>query len=188
MEKAKLKLKWFWRDGFHPKGDPEKIGRELNRLAEKHGLKYDALTTRTIVEGARSARDYPNLHAAFEWDDEVAAEKYRLRQASDLCRSLGYQIIDSGEHVVCIGRVSTVNEEGERQFVPTPIAARNEDLRKQILEDCVRGIESWRARYEQLRQADKRPDVRAAFKSIDRGIARLKQITDQEGNEVAATA
>jgi hypothetical protein len=47
---------------------------------------YGALTPRNVVDAARCS-SHP-LHSRFEWDDGVAADKYRLVQARELIRSV----------------------------------------------------------------------------------------------------
>ena len=55
---------------------------ELERVRLVHGV----VTPATVLETA-TPEDDP-LHNRFEWDDEVAGEKHRLRQAHDLIRSV----------------------------------------------------------------------------------------------------
>lgn len=62
--------------------DPEVASKELMRLATKH----KALTPRIVLEAARDPAN--PLHAAFDWDDQEAAEKWRLHQARALIRSV----------------------------------------------------------------------------------------------------
>ena len=72
----------------------------LQRVYDEHGQ----LTPRLVVDLARD----PNheLHNRFEWDDSVAAEKYRLDQARDLIR-----------------KVRVVYKEGDEQNPPQTIRA-----------------------------------------------------------------
>ena len=53
---------------------------QLEAVREEHG----ALTPALLVDVARDP-DHP-LHPRFEWDDSVAAEKWRLEQAGQLLR------------------------------------------------------------------------------------------------------
>ena len=38
------------------------------------------------------------LHKCFEWDDTIAAEKYRIRQAMDVSRSIQITYVDNRSH------------------------------------------------------------------------------------------
>ena len=55
----------------------------LQALADRH----DGRITPDIVLAAARSPDSP-LHARFEWDDSVAAERHRLAQARSLIRSV----------------------------------------------------------------------------------------------------
>lgn len=57
-------------------------GQELHRIAKERGH----ITSQVVVDEARP-EDAP-LHPAFEWDDEKAAERFRLVQASTLVRAV----------------------------------------------------------------------------------------------------
>ena len=58
------------------------VGQELNRIYERDGR----IEPRTIVDEARP--DMSALHNAFEWDDGVAAERFREVQARQIVRSI----------------------------------------------------------------------------------------------------
>jgi hypothetical protein len=59
------------------------IGRELDRIGGAHGGNYTA----TDVVSLAQLVDNP-LHTLFEWDDAVAAAKYRHDQAMVIIRSV----------------------------------------------------------------------------------------------------
>lgn len=63
------------------RADPEKIGLALEQVASEHAGR---LHPGDVVEAARSPRSA--LHPHFEWNDEAAAEAYRLDQARALIR------------------------------------------------------------------------------------------------------
>ena len=65
----------------------QEMAAELNRMAKQNGGK---ITPRMVVDAAR-AEDSP-LHSYFEWDDEIAAEKYREMQARTLLRSVDLKV------------------------------------------------------------------------------------------------
>jgi len=63
------------------------MANELNRMAKRNGGK---ITPKMIVEAARDESSL--LHDYFEWDDTVAAEKYREMQARTLLRSVDLKV------------------------------------------------------------------------------------------------
>ncbi len=60
--------------------DPQAFGDALETITRKHG----ELKPKNVVEAARNKRHV--LHKHFEWDDGLAAEKYRLDQARTIIR------------------------------------------------------------------------------------------------------
>ena len=69
--------------------DPQTIGEALADIAAKKG---GHLTPHATVDAARDPRHA--LHPHFEWNDEVAAEAYRLDQARSIIRMI--RIEDTG--------------------------------------------------------------------------------------------
>jgi hypothetical protein len=67
------------------------VTHELNRLAKQH---KGHLTPEAVIEAAKDP-DSP-LHGEFTWDDEQAAYRYRLVQASALIRGATL-IVKTGE-------------------------------------------------------------------------------------------
>lgn len=65
-------------DGFY-KADPNLVHNEIESIGE-------TFTCKQIVEKAKDRNT--ELHKCFEWDNEVAAEKYRLHQAGQIVRQL----------------------------------------------------------------------------------------------------
>ena len=65
---------------YNPGADAGTVGAELERIEAANG----ELTKQNVLDAARP-QNAP-LHPCFEWDDNVAAEKYRLSQAGKLIR------------------------------------------------------------------------------------------------------
>jgi hypothetical protein len=66
----------------------EKVAEELKKIEKTSGL----LNAQEVVDSARPASS--SLHGFFEWDDEVAANKFRLNQARVLVRNIKLKVID----------------------------------------------------------------------------------------------
>lgn len=66
---------------YHIKADAQTAGAVCEELEKKGGLTAEAL-----VDVSRS-EDAP-LHSEFEWDNDAAAEKYRVSQARYIIRAL----------------------------------------------------------------------------------------------------
>lgn len=70
-----------WKTIAGIKADANEAGRQFEQLEKTVGV-----TPQTVLDANR-AEDTP-LHNEFEWDDDVAAENYRLHQAGQLIRML----------------------------------------------------------------------------------------------------
>src|SRR5262245_40933442 len=66
----------------------ELIKKELEKIRRRGGGR---LTPRMVVEAAK-AKAHP-LHDEFEWDDSVAAQKYREDQARELIRYVTIEVV-----------------------------------------------------------------------------------------------
>ena len=116
------------------------VERELKRLHAQHGT----VNPQMLVDEARSLTS--PLHRYFEWDDEVAAHKFRLAQA--------YQMIQASKFVVVL------NKQREGQLLPEVVHACPE-VRMLLpvfrgggfgLRDAVLGRKDSRARFIEERR------------------------------------
>lgn len=80
MQEAARTYRFARSQGFGVSADV--AGNELHRIATEHGH----LSSELVVEEARP--ESAALHPAFEWDDSVAGERYRVHQASTLVRAV----------------------------------------------------------------------------------------------------
>jgi hypothetical protein len=105
----KWKVNGIW------KQDANVVGRELEVLA-----KNDNLNPESVLDLARDENS--PLHNLFEWDDRVAAEKYRLGQA----RRIIQQIVIVNDHPNAETReirafVTESKNDGHYQLITTAI-------------------------------------------------------------------
>lgn len=84
MRKLKSEArKYTYRKSAGGYGVPAQVvGEELHRLSAEHGH----INSQLVVDEARP-EDAP-LHPAFEWDNAIAGERYRVHQASTLIRAV----------------------------------------------------------------------------------------------------
>ena len=87
---------------------------ELLRIREERGK-----LTPAIVLAEATDPEHP-LHDKFEWDDSVAAEKYRLAQAAQLLRVTFRQTAESGEvaNLRHFWVIKGTEKDSESQYVP----------------------------------------------------------------------
>lgn len=110
------------------------------------------LTPRVIVDVARDP-DHP-LHNRFEWDNSVAAEKYRLHQAGELVRSVEIKYQGSGGDLRKVRGFSSITRENtpEMTYEPTEEVLENPITAKILLNQLRRDWMSFKQRYEHMRE------------------------------------
>ena len=130
------------------KGDANEAGRICSELAEQ-----GKLTAEELVNVSRDEES--PLHCMFEWDDSVAAEKYRETQAYKIIRSVEVVIESSPIPQRAFGTVEHKAYQRIERIMET------ENLRKILLGNAKRELEAFKRKYSRLEEL---ADV---FKAID---------------------
>ena len=144
-----------WKEGSHAKVDPQIAGEELERIRVRHNGR---LESELVVE---AAQDEANpLHTAFEWDNAVAADAYRLDQARYLIRSIEVVVQETAEAKPVRAFVSVVRDE-DRSYTSVAHALSDPELRRQVLMGALSELEAWRKRHAEL------VELAEVFASID---------------------
>lgn len=130
----------------------EKIRAALAAIAESNG---GYLNPSHVVE---AARDHDHvLHSEFDWNDEDAADKYRLAQAGALIRRVKFTVIrnESESKEVRIvttrafqSRGSARGNNGGYESVEAIMSDSNK--REELLNQVLRELNSYRKRYAEL--------------------------------------
>ena len=63
--------------------DAQKVGKELENIEQ--------LTNKNVLDYAENTID-SELHKCFEWDNNIASEKYRLIQATKIISSISFVV------------------------------------------------------------------------------------------------
>lgn len=128
--------------------------KEFDRIYEKYGV----LDSKDIVNESRNQT--AALHSCFEWDDAVAAEKYRQEQASDMVRCLVTieKPDDQKEPIVVRAFVKTTEK-----YEPIKVSLRTEEKRAVLLQDALNDIQWFRNKHSQLNELAKVFDAMADF-------------------------
>lgn len=112
------------------------------------------LTPRDVVEES-SAPDSP-LHDRFEWDDTVAAERYRLAQAAGLIRSAKVRFVDSSsQEARTVRAFVSVRDNAyttQQGYQPTEEVLADPLASVILLRECERAIAELKRRYGHLQQ------------------------------------
>lgn len=124
------------------KAQPQKIGEALASIAAAN---KGHLTPKAVVSEARNNRSV--LHKHFEWDDQVAAGKYRLDQARVLIRSI--HIVSADEETDAPAFIS-IAEKGGVSYRTLQDVLDSADLQAQALKQAERDLDAFERRYKQF--------------------------------------
>lgn len=126
--------------------DAQAAGEEVERLSRENG---GTITAENVVGSAES--ESSPLHNAFEWDDGLAAKEYRLVQARCLMRSITVIRQDADEEEEKTIR-AFVHTDTEKAYTSVHRAMSDEELRAEVLKKAWRELQTWRRKYEDLRE------------------------------------
>jgi hypothetical protein len=132
-----------WKTGSRHKVSAAVAAEVMDRLAEENRLNAPDL-----VEESRP-EDAP-LHSEFEWDDSVAAEKWREEQAGALIRHLVVRI-EANEQEYPTRQYFMVQKEANT-YEPIHVILRDEDKTAMLLEQAKRELQAFRAKYAGLKE------------------------------------
>lgn len=126
----------------------EAVKRELEALCklDKSGL----LRPDAVVRAARNPKSA--LHEYFEWDDSIAAEKWRLEQARQLIRIVVDVIVpnEPPTRIYVSEAAARVTDGGG--YVPFVSILSDEDRWRAYLQQALTEIDSLRRRYERIKE------------------------------------
>lgn len=151
-----------------------------------YGYAVDANIVGSICEGIEArdgvvtkeallevAKD-PNspLHDSFEWDNDVAANKYRLGQSKTMINNLRVVVRITENHkpqrFSAFIKVNNANSNTPAEYLNVVDALKDDEARSFILERMYRDMKSFCSRYEMYEEA---AGVVSAIKKAVGGIA-----------------
>lgn len=138
--KAEWKIKGIY------KADAQKVADEIGE---------NKITPLELVEKAKDENS--ELHKCFEWNNDVAAEKYRLQQARAIIVNLVYVPRAKEEQPVRCFQITTEKS----VYEPTKRFLVQENQYQSLLARAKAELESFRKRYETL------TELEAIFEAID---------------------
>ena len=131
-----------WKEGSRVKVTPDVAAQVLNEIRESDG----ALTAVKVVEASRP--DDAPLHDEFEWDNDKAAEAYRISQARYIIRSLVVET-ESERNPETRAFVKIIRSE-KGTYVPIQTVIQDTDMRAELLEQARRDMKAFVQKYHSL--------------------------------------
>lgn len=155
-QKGNANMVYQWKIPLMPV-DAQTAGEELERIYNKHG----ALEPEDVVNENR-AENAP-LHSCFEWNDEVAAEKYRVTQAATIIRAITVTATDESG----IDRESRAFVHVQKTYHPLTVVVTEKDMLLELLLSARREMECFCEKYRELEQLS--PVIAAMAKALAEG-------------------
>ncbi len=137
-----------WRSGSRFRIDAAIAYEELERLRREND---GELNSDIVLADAKYKRS--PLHAAFEWDDSIAAHQHRKAQANQLILSVEVVRETNGQEPARAYVYTKVQQDdgSKHGFYTTPsILAQNEQMYNETLERARGQLKSFRERFEFL--------------------------------------
>lgn len=138
--KAEWKIKGIY------KADAQKVADEIGE---------NSITPQEVLEKAKDENS--ELHKCFEWNNDLAAEKYRLQQARAIIINLVYAPKAKEEQPVRCFQITAEKS----VYQPAKRFLVQENQYQQLLARAKAELESFRRRYETL------TELEAVFEAID---------------------
>lgn len=139
--------KFQWSETGQHNGNAQKCGEALEAIEAKNG----EITPRLVVDAARESES--PLHPCFEWDNSVAAEKFREDQARGVIRSIRV-VFTAQEGIQAEPRRVYVNLQdeatGDRSYVPMARVLSEPELFERARAQFLREAKEFRARYREF--------------------------------------
>lgn len=135
-----------WRTFDYPVS-AQKAGEHIEELDKKHG----EITPKILVDDARP--EDALMHPLYEWNDSVAAEKYRYGQARKIMSELVTVRIanDAPEIKDPIRAFVSVRSQNESaSFRPIVAAMSDEETKKQVIENARSELDAFERKYRGL--------------------------------------
>ena len=156
--------KYSYRRGFNFKVPAQVVGETLEGLAQS-----GELTSKRFLDVSRP--ETASTHSMFEWDDSVAAERYRLQQATVAINSVEVQIVNEATATVTsqAAFVNVVSKAPARtgSFTPIEVALSDENMRNALLGNALNELKAFRRKYNQLSEL---ADVFFEIKKIEQAV------------------
>ena len=128
------------------KADAQLVAQEITDIG-------DDFTCQQIVDKARDSTT--ELHKCFEWNDSIAAEKYRLKQAQQVVTHL--VIVKSGENQKPEKtniRMIVNNGTGTNTYTPLRHVVRKQDEYERLLEKARMELSAFKKKYSSLSELE----------------------------------
>lgn len=124
------------------KADATKVADEIMSIGE-------AATPRQILELGRNKNT--ELHKCFEWNDGIAAEKYRVIQARNIVRCLVVKQPEETSQEIPEVRFFHVTQHNEG-YQPISLIIQDQDQYEKLLKQAMDELQAFKRKYNKLEE------------------------------------
>lgn len=128
-----------WRVAGIYKADAQKVAEEIGNKK---------ITPEEVLKKAKDENS--ELHKCFEWNDSVAAEKYRLQQAGNVIRMLVYKSEKENTEPVRAFHITTE----KNTYQPTRTFLVQQDEYQSLLKRAMAELEAFKKKYHTLSELE----------------------------------
>jgi hypothetical protein len=141
----KMIYKWSGNvEKLFSKVDAQVAGERVEKIRQRNG---GSLTKEDVLQDAETPTS--PLHPLFEWNDDVAAQRYRLEQAGSIIRHIEVVKLHVDQTEPIRAFVSVIrSDDTKKTYVSIDTAMSDPTLRAQVLDRAHKELLSWKARYE----------------------------------------
>ena len=137
--------KYTWKLDVWHTIDANDVGKELEDIEKKEGV-----TPENVVEYAKN--EGTTLNKMFEWDNEIAGEKYRIQQARDILRNISVEYIkkDNTKTQIRAYVKTTLKHNDEYRSIESVIS--DEEQYALLLNQAYKELNSTKNKYAELQE------------------------------------
>ena len=139
---TKNEMAFKWKTPGLYKTSAQDAGEELNRISKSQSLTPESVLNESRPEDAV-------LHNEFEWDDFVAGELYRKKQAGDLIRNIVVVSVTKKEKSEAPVQVRAFIHTKD-DYQPIQVVVNSPDYREEMLRTALNELKSFQNKYSAL--------------------------------------
>ena len=124
------------------------VGEHFERLEQCYGH----ITPKIVIDDSRNKEAL--LHECFEWDDAVAAEKYREAQAGGIIRNLTVKVetCSESEEPIRVRAFVSVTTDTAPEYQSVLKVLADDELKSQLFESAKKELQAFRDKYSTLQE------------------------------------
>lgn len=162
---AAYECKYSWKSGYKPKVSADVVGNALDRM--KKDSEDGVVNASMLLDYSRPAES--ETHDLFEWNDGIAAEKWRMYQSGRIINQLEVTMVEvpAREEEVVMPRIESLSKPivsqafiniapkgpaKQGQYTDVVTAFKNDLFRERVLQNARMDLAAFKRRYEQYEE------------------------------------